>query len=110
MIRLSLKDYVIIALVLFAIGQFVFNKINNKDALEVELEYKEKIKKEKQIVREEANKEIEKLLQDTQDTIDKLLEQNARIIYKPYERRIYVDRSLDSALHVMQRAKGLLQQ
>jgi uncharacterized membrane protein YhiD involved in acid resistance len=103
------KKYAIIALCLIAIGQFVFYKINSKDATEVELEYQEKIKAIEQIAREEASDEIKEITKEMNDTIQYYLKKNSQIKYKPYEKLIYVDRTRDTAIHVLNRARHLLQ-
>jgi uncharacterized membrane protein len=103
------RNYIMLALILVIIGQFIFNKINNKDAVEVELEYQEKIKDIEKVVRQEASDEIKEITKEMNDTIQYYLKKNSQIKYKPYEKLIYVDRTRDSAIHVLNRARHRLQ-
>ena len=105
----KIKKYTIIILSLICIGFFVLYMINRNEATNIELEYLDKIKKEKIILRDSLTLELKKNTKDIRDSISSILKQNPEVKYIPYEKTRYKDRNVDSAIYVLRRARHNIQ-
>lgn len=94
----KLKNYIIIALLISLIGLFFFFRIKVKD-LENKLDSGEQERKEQlQKVRDSAYRTIVKTVYESKIKIDSISKLKDKIKYIPYEKLLYADRDLDSAL------------
>lgn len=104
------KNYLIGALVIVLIIQFIINKINAEDVTQLKIHQKEEQKVKEQEVRDDSLNEIQDITEDTKKKIDDILIENATIKHRPYEKRIYLNRSIDSAIIILSNARRSLQQ
>jgi len=107
MFRLNWKYYLIIILIIAVIIMGVIIKINLDDSTEQKLDFLKEKKELKKVERDNYIKELEDVTEDYNKKIDSILEENSKIKYSPYvyEKIIYVNRSLDTALNRLPRAR-----
>lgn len=60
-------------------------------------------------IRDSATISIKKVTKDFSDSLQQILSQDAKIIFKPYKERVYIDRDIDSALIILNSTRYLVQ-
>lgn len=88
-------------LIIIIVIQFFYFKSQNSFLVQQNLDLIEEKKVDLKKVRDSAFFKIEELTANSQITFDSILEISQEIKYFPYEKLIYVNRSLDDALDII---------
>lgn len=106
MLKSKIGLYVIIALLVGLIGQFVYFKHENNRLLLENADLKEEKKVELKRVRDSAFVRIETLTQKSNERFDSILNIPPTIKWRKYEKPVYIDRTLDDALRIHSKYKA----
>ncbi len=88
-------------LIIIIVAQFFYFKMKTSDLEQENLDLQEEKKVELKQVRDSAFYKITELTINSKITFDSILEISKEIQYIPYERLIYADRNLDTALDII---------
>jgi len=105
MILSKTKLYVILLILVSVIGFLIYNAFQSRAAIEAALKEKQDEKEEIQRVRDSASHARDRQISDFEYTFDSLVKNNKKIIYVPYEKLKYIDRTLDDAVDVLNSTK-----
>lgn len=97
--------YIIIALLLINIGQFIFYKKYIKDKFDIEEKYQKLILQEKQKERNKAYLKSSEIIDSLINKIDILYNENKKTKYVPYIKIKYIDRTIDDAVKIIDSSK-----
>lgn len=95
------KLYLILAILIGIIGLLTYNAFKSRAAIEAALK-ENQIEKERVIrIRDSARIARDKQIADFEWDFDSLSKANKKIIYIPYEKLKYVDRTLNDAINIL---------
>ena len=95
------KFYIVLSILIIIIIFLIYNAFQSRAEIEEALKGKQTEKEEVIRVRDSARMERERRISDFEWDFDSLSKLNKKIIYVPYEKLKYVDRSLYDAINIL---------
>jgi hypothetical protein len=101
MVLSKTKLYLILVILAAIIGFLIFNGMKSRAERDALLEEKQFEKEEIMRIRDSAQTARERDIDNFEWTFDSLSEINKKIIYVPYEKFKYIDRTLNDAINIL---------
>jgi|TARA_R110000851_G_scaffold251971_4_gene404482 hypothetical protein len=101
MVLSKTKLYVILLILAGIIGFLIYNAFQSRAAIEAALKEKQIEKEEVIRIRDSARTARDRQIADFEWDFDSLSKANKKIIYVPYEKLKYVDRTLVDAINIL---------
>ena len=95
------KLYLILFILVAIIGFLIFNGYRSRAERDAALKEKQEEKEEVIRIRDSATKSRDMQISDFEYIFDSLVNTNKKIIYVPYEKLKYIDRTLDDAINIL---------